>query len=457
MNLNKNDCLEVEIIDMNSFGLGVAKAHGFVIFVQNGVTEDLARIRIIKKAKNYCIARIEELLSPSPYRIEPSCEHFRHCGGCSFQHITYEYELLLKQKFVQIEMKKAGLSEVEVLPTLPSPSTEHYRNKTQFPLSASSDEKILCGFYARNSHKVYPVSNCRIQEKSFSEIADCTVRFLEEKKISVYDEKPGKGLVRHIYLRFAKSTGQICLCLVLTKDAFPYENDFIDLIRERFPNVVSIALNIQPKQNNVILGEKNRILWGREKIEDELCGVKLFLSPPSFYQVNHDAAELLYHTAFELAGLKKSDTVFDLYCGIGSISLCASKRVGKIFGVEIIPQAVEDAKFNAKINGIKKAEFFCGDAKDAFRILSDQGEKIDVVIVDPPRKGLSPDLIDELCSRAIEKILYISCSPDTFARDLARFRSHGYRFDSVQPVDLFPRTGHVENIAVLCLEESKKS
>lgn len=448
MQFSKNQILEAEIIETNMLGFGVCKIDGAVVFVQNAVAGDLAKIRIIKCAKNYSIARIEELLNPSPDRIEPVCAYHRRCGGCTFQHISYEAEKKLKENHISACLKKAGLSAVKVLPILSTNETEGYRNKAQFPVSTDENGKVIFGFYSPKTHSVCKIKDCAIQDPLFCKIADAVCDFLTKNKIQPYDESQNSGLVRHIYLRRAKATGEIMLCLVLREDQFPKEVEWIEDITSKFPEIKSIVFNIQPKKTNVILGEKCRTVFGSDKICDVLCERKLLLSPHSFYQVNHDAAEVLYQKAFEMANVSSFDSVIDLYCGIGSISISIPAKV-KICGVEIVPQAVEDAKINAKINHLENTEFVCGDAAQAFALIEkDQGREV-LVILDPPRKGLSKELIFDLAKNKISHLVYISCNPETLVRDLSLFAEQGYSFCEIQPVDLFPRTSHVESVVCL--------
>lgn len=448
MTLAKNQILEVEILETNMLGFGVCKVDGAIVFVQNAVCGDKAIIRIIKCAKNYYIARIDELISASSFREEPKCPYFKRCGGCSFQHISYEHEKELKQSFVRSCFDKLNLRDTLVLPVLSTNQISGYRNKGQFPVTLDKDGRVVCGFFSHKSHSVCPIDFCDIQDPAFSKICNFVCDFLTKNKILPYNEEDQLGLVRHIYLRRAAKTGEIMLCLVLKSDQFPLEKEFAKEICENFSEIVSISLNIQPKPNNVILGEKQRLLFGKEKIEDVLCDRNLLISAKSFYQVNHDAAELLYNTAFSMANLSDFDCIVDLYCGIGSISL-ATKTNKPIIGVEIVPEAVFDAEENAKLNSVSDATYICGDAKDAFRFIQDRKFEKPLYIVDPPRKGLDEKLICDMAENNANHILYISCNPETFARDLKKFSELGYTLSEIQPVDLFPRSGHVECICYL--------
>ncbi len=448
MNFQKNQILEAEICDINMLGFGVAKISGAVIFIKDAIPGEICRIRIIKCEKNYYVGKVEERIKESSLRNRDVCPHFLRCGGCAFQHIHYDMEKDIKKKYIESCLKKGGVEGVCVLEPLSTDNIDGYRNKAQFPVSSLSTGEVFAGFYSPRTHKICAVDNCRIQDPTFLPIVKHVCRKLTQYSILPYREDDDTGLVRHIYLRRGKASGEVMLCLVLKKDAFPNEKEFVDNIRNTFPEVVSIVFNIQPEKTNVILGKKTRVLWGKEKISDILCDRKLELSPLSFYQVNHDAAELLYRTAFEMANLKQYDHILDLYCGIGSISLSAAQNI-PILGVEIISEAVDDARHNADINGVKNASFVCGDAIDAFSILKEKNSKFPLVIVDPPRKGLPAPLIHDLAEHRIPKILYISCAPDTLARDLRIFQNLGFAVGNIQPVDLFPRTGHVECAVML--------
>ena len=452
----KNQVLTLDVSETNMMGFGVAKIDGMVFFIQNGVEGDRCAVRIIKVAKNYCVARIEEILKPSPRRIEPVCKHFRRCGGCAFQHVSYEHEKELKRRSVAGFLQKEGLFDLSVSHVLSTECMEGYRNKAQFPVALDETGRVICSFYAPKTHKVCSLDECSIQNPLFIPIAKRVCAFLTDHRVPVYCEETGQGLVRHIYLRIAQSTGQMMLALVLSKNDFPQTDAFVSWMTQAFPQISSICFNIQPQKNNVILGKEVIHLYGDEKITDVFCNRKLMISPLSFYQVNHDAAELLYQTAFSMSDLCEFDRIIDLYCGIGSISLSAEATC-PITGIEIIPEAVKDANENAKLNGVNSANYICGDATDAFRLIRETNAKNPLLILDPPRKGLHADLIEEISRHFLQNVLYISCGPDTFARDLALFKKQGYEISSVQPVDLFPRTAHVECIAFLTRKEAKHS
>lgn len=454
MKLKKNDVLNVKICDITDLGFGVAKVGGAVIFVSDTVPDDESEIKIIKENKSYYIARLERLIKPSENRVTDRCP-IAACKSCAYKNLSYENELALKENAVRDSFKKAGLPHVRILPATPSPELCHYRNKAQYPVELTKDGQYKIGFYAPKSHRVTEAANCPLAPHIFSEILDTVRHFLEKYSISVYDEESGKGLVRHIYLRRAEDGGEVLLTLVISGTALPHSNEFIKTVNEHHPNVIGILLNVNEERTNVILGKRFITLFGRDYITDTLGGVRLKITAPSFYQVNHDAAELLYAKAKELADPKKTDTVLDLYCGAGSIGLSMADRAGEVIGVEIVESAVECAKFNAKENGITNASFYAGDAKNTEKMLDAaeraRGEKIkpDIIILDPPRAGSSEELLRYIVKLSPRKIVYISCNPKTLARDVAILEPLGYTPGDVTPFDLFPATGHVETIVCL--------
>ncbi|MCI8331378.1 MAG: 23S rRNA (uracil(1939)-C(5))-methyltransferase RlmD [Clostridiales bacterium] len=448
MILQKNQIITAFIEDMNALGHGVSRIEGFVVFVRGGVTGDELKIKMIKVLKNYAIAIIEEIISPSPYRIKHPCAVSTACGGCAFSHIDYQYEKELKQKFVQAEFTKAGLSYMVVHPVISGSSCEGYRNKVQLPLT--SDYRF--GYYAPKSHRIVPCADgCRLHPAIFDQIAQTVCTFAKEHQISVYDEATGLGLLRHLYVRIGKETGEIMVCLVINGTSLPHQEQLVSQLLAEYHDIQTILLNINQKNTNVILGAQNKILYGSGHITDRLCGNLFEISPHSFYQINHDTAELLYQKALQLAEIEKADKAADLYCGIGTIAITAAKSAPntQIIGVEIVPDAIENAKKNAKRNHIDNVSFYQGDANDP-RIADCQ-----VIIVDPPRKGLSEALIQTLHKNAPDKIVYISCAPDTLARDCRRLFDAGYHACEVFPFDMFPRTGHVECVVLLSKVKEK--
>lgn len=447
--LQKNAVYTVDITDMNFLGFGVTKIDGIAVFVGGAVTGDHARIKIIKTAKNYCIARCEEVLVPSLHRTEENCPVSRACGGCAFRAVTYGYEKELKENSVRQSFLKQGMRDVTVAPLTHADRLSHYRNKGQYPVQKNASGEIVIGFFAAKSHRVLDCAGCDLQSEAFAPIIEEIRAFLTENHISIYDEESGEGLVRHIYLRIGEKNGEIMLCLVLNGDKLPDEDAFIRRMTEKFPAIRSLYVNTNTKNTNVVLGDKFRLLAGNAYIEDILCSVKLRITPQSFYQVNRDAAELLYEKAAELADFRGDELLLDLYCGIGSIGLSMAHKVKKLIGIEVVPSAIECAKINAAENGITNASFYCGDAADAEKLLASakaaEGEFTpDVVVLDPPRKGCAEELLAFVARLGVERIVYISCNSETLARDAKFLTENGYTMDKVYPFDLFCRTGHCE-------------
>lgn len=453
--MRKNQTVTLDVTDLNNLGCGVGHLpDGMTVFVRGAVTGDRAEVRIIKVASTYLVGRLGRLLIPSPVRLaDDGCETADACGGCVFRHVTYAHELERKHAYVENAFRKAGLPDVTILPVRSTGEISGYRNKAQYPVKMGK-MGITAGFFARRTHDVIPAAHCALGPFVFGDILDFICEFANDRGLTAYDEMTGKGLLRHVYLRHARGTGEIMVCLVLNGKGFPDEKLFADRLGEKFPEVTSVLLNENTRNTNVVLGESYRLLSGKPYLEDILCGKRFRISPESFYQVNHDAAELLYGLAGERAGLTGRETVLDLYCGAGTIGISLSDRAKQVIGIEIVPKAVECAKENAARNGISHANFYCGDASDVEKLLvnaeASLGEvRPDVVIMDPPRKGTTPELIRFLSRREIPAIVYVSCDADTLARDCAVFRKNGYEIGEVTPVDLFPRTGHVESVVRL--------
>lgn len=444
--LKKDSVIELEITDLNNLGNGVGRVDGKVVFVRGAVSGDVVRAKIIKVNKSFFVARLEEIITPSSAREEGFCQAPLSCGGCVYRHIKYDEELKLKYNYVKNAFLKVGISDVEVLPVISTGITRGYRNKGQYPLTKVKG-KTVAGFYASKTHNVVPAETCAIQNPAFAEILRFVCEFADEKGWSVYDEERRSGILRHVYLRVGEKTGEIMLCLVINGRELLHSDEFVVRAVEKFPSVVSILLNFNCADTNVVLGEEYELLYGKRGIEDELCGLRFFISPESFYQVNREGAELLYAKAREMACLSGKETLADLYCGTGTIGLSMAKNVKKLCGIEIVEGAVECAKENAKSNGVDNAEFVCGDASSKDVILSAFGGNApDIVIIDPPRKGSTEELVDTLADIGVNRIVYVSCSPDTLARDTLYFIERGYKMSSVQPVDMFPRSGHVESV-----------
>ncbi len=448
--MRKGDVLELDVLDINNLGCGVCKHDGKVVFVKGAVTGDRIRAEIIKDNKSFSVARLAQVLTPSPMREKDSfCAAALSCGGCVYRHITYEHEKEIKYNHVRSAFDKVGLGEVHVLPVMSTGKTRGYRNKAQYPV-ASTKNGMRSGFYASKTHNIVPVDDCSIQAPAFADITRAVCELCDRYGVTAYDEKSGNGLLRHIYLRIAEVTGEIMLCLVINGRSLPHEREITDELIQRFPSVVSLLINENTENTNVVLGKNYRTLFGKGYIEDVLCGLRFRISPESFYQVNREGAELLYGLAASLAGLDGTQTLVDLYCGTGTIGLSMARSARTLTGIEIVSGAVECAGQNAEFNGVDNAEFFCGDAGDPATILAaTHGKRPDVVVIDPPRKGSTRELVYCLASLEVPKVVYVSCNPETLARDCVWFKDRGYIIGEVQPVDLFPKTGHVESVVCL--------
>jgi 23S rRNA (uracil1939-C5)-methyltransferase len=458
--MKKNDLITLEINDITNLGFGVGRHEGHVVFVSDAVKGDVVSVKIIKVGASFCVGRVEQYLKSSPLREEGRCS-ISQCKSCAYKAISYAEELKIKEEAVRQIFKKSGLSEVNIAPIVGSPSVAKYRNKAQYPIAMNKNGEYVIGFFAPKSHRVTEAADCALAPNVFGEINETLREFFKAAALSVYDEETSKGLLRHVYLRRGEISGEILLTLVINGDTLPDHEALVSNIKEKFPAVVGILLNVNKENTNVILGDRFVTLYGRDHILDTLAGVELKITAPSFYQVNHDAAEKLYSKAKELCRLSGDELVLDLYCGAGSIGLSMAKECREVIGVEIVESAVECAKYNAKLNGIENASFYSGDASDTAKMLSRaekaRGEKIspDVIILDPPRGGSTPELISYVSRLDPSRIVYISCNPSTLARDIAEFGKYGFTTDEVTPFDLFPATGHVES--VVCLTRSDKA
>ena len=450
----KNQTVILEITDINNLGCGVGKLDGMVFFVKGAVSGDTVEAKIIKVNKSYCVGRLGRVIIPSRHRAaEPFCNAPEACGGCVYRHVTYEHEREIKRSYVKNAFRKAGLPDVEVDEVRATGATGGYRNKAQYPFGTVGG-KVTVGFYAGKTHKVIPCADCSLQPDIFGEICRFVCDFADGNGWSVYDEETGRGLRRHLYIRAGKNSGEIMVCLVVNGDNLPEETAFAALLTASFGRVKCVMLNVNTKNTNVVLGREYRTLAGNGYIEDVLCGKTFRITPASFYQVNHDGAELLYGIAAERAALSEGETLLDLYCGIGTIGISMARPETKLVGVEIVPSAVECARDNARRNGLANAEFYCGDAGDVATLVDEALAKCGdpnrtTVVVDPPRKGLDATLVRYLSDKNMKKIVYVSCDPDTLARDCAMFRERGYEIGNVTPVDMFPKTGHVESVVCL--------
>ena len=444
----KGQVLEVEIVGYTSEGQGVARVEGLAVFVAGAIKGETVKIRIAHLGHTAAYGDIVEILQKSPARVTPACPYEKDCGGCVFHHMTYEEELSAKAQRVCDALTRLGGLKVDHVAITGSPSVTGYRNKAQYPVGLVRG-KAQAGFFKNRTHQVVPVRKCLIQGNEADQARQQIVDWMQQHHVSVYDEKTDKGLVRHIYVRTAVVTKQVMVCLVVNGDGIPNEKDLVDKLLKAVDNLHTICLSIHKKPGNAVLGDKFVTLYGDGYIEDVLCGLRFRLSPRSFYQVNHDQAEALYGKALEFAGLTGKETVLDLYCGTGTITLALSRKAKKVYGVEIIEAAIRDAKENAQANGIENAEFFCADAAQAAKRFAEDGIKPDVIVVDPPRKGLDESVIDSIVYMAPEKVVYVSCDPATLARDLRRFADRGYETLKAEAFDMFPRCHHVESVALL--------
>lgn len=445
MSLQKNQDIQLNIEGYTAEGNGVGRYNGQAVFVSGAAKGDTIIAHIIKAKKTYAVGIIKQILKKSQDRIDVDCQHFRSCGGCVYRHVSYEAEKQLKRQKVVDAFQRLAHIDVPVNDIITC-ETERYRNKAQYPVGF--DKEIVAGFYAQKSHRIINSSDCILQPEEFSKIVEIVKSWMSEFRIPAYNSETSNGLIRHIYIRKAFKTGQIMVCLVINGNSLPYADELCDDLM-RIENIKSIVINENCDKTNVILGKNCATIWGEDYIEDVLCGVKIRISPLSFYQVNHDCAELLYEKAAEYVGATGSETVLDLYCGAGTIGLSMANKVKKVIGVEIIPEAIEDAKVNAKNNNIENCEFYCGDAKDAVKILKDQNIEPDAVILDPPRKGCDREVLEYVAQMQPKKIVYVSCDVSTQARDCAILKELGYKTKEVTPVDMFPRTSHTESVALL--------
>ena len=447
--LKKNDIITLEITGMTNEGNGVGRHEGITVFVPLTAVGDVIECHIVKVQKSFCYGIVKSIITPSDKRCDDRCEAFTKCGGCSFRHFTYEEELRIKEDFVKSSFERIGKIFVQHEPILGADRVERYRNKAQYPV-AQQDGKAVCGFYSRRSHRLIAFNDCVLQPEVFGQIAREITDYLNENKIPAYDEETGNGLVRHIYIRKGEHSNEIMVCIIVTNlrkcgKLFGVAG----VLTKKFENIVSIVLNENPKKTNVIMGKKFSLLYGKETISDTMCSNEIQLSPQSFYQVNTIQAERLYKLAEEYAGLKGDEVLLDLYCGAGTIGLSMASKVKKLIGVEIIESAIENAKLNASRNGIDNAEFICGDAGQIAEILYNRGERPDVIIADPARKGCDRETLEYMAKMSPDRIVMISCNHATAARDCAIMSELGYNVQKVRAVDLFPRTTHVECVILL--------
>ena len=449
--LEKGKIYEAVISDYTAEGQGVAKIDGCAVFIPNAIAGERVLVRIEKAQKTWAAGKITEILEKSPHRVNRECPVAKLCGGCDFWHMDYEEETRMKAERVRQALNRIGGESLTEMPILSAPDCHCYRNKAQYPV-ASKKGRVYAGFFKAGTHQVVENDRCLILPEETDRVKRIVVDYVNHYRISAYDEEAHKGLLRHIYVRRGAVSGQVLVCLVVNGRKLPHPEDLVKRL-QAVPGFTTLVLSVNTKKGNTILGDEFITLHGPGYIEDTLCGLNFRLSARSFYQVNHHQAQRLYEAAIAQAEITKEDTVLDLYCGVGTITLCMAKAAGKVIGVEVIPQAVEDAKDNAKRNRIDNAEFFCGDAGEAALALEAKGVKADVVVVDPPRKGLNADAIEALARFAPRRIVYVSCDPATLARDVALLKEKGYMLKNAMAADLFPRCAHVES--VVCLSREK--
>ena len=453
MEYKKNDRVTVTIEDMGSDGEGIGKVDGFTLFIKDAVIGDQVEAKIIKSKKHYAYARLEKVLQPSPFRVEPKCAYHRQCGGCQLQALSYSEQLHFKEQKIRNNLIRIGGFDAEYIdermqPIVGMEEPFHYRNKAQYPVSIC-DGELFAGFYAYKSHRIICCDDCKLQPIEFKAGLDAFRIWAEKADITSYDENTGKGLLRHIYFRKGFATGDIMACAVINSGKLPQSELLVSLLKEKVAGLKSVVININREKSNVILGKESKTLWGDDYISDELLGKKFVISPNSFYQVNHAQCEKLYSKARDYANLGGDEVLLDLYCGVGTIGLTMADSVKQLVGIEIIPQAIENAKINAKLNNIDNAKFICADAPKGAEILKSEGIKPDVIILDPPRKGCAPSLFDTVCQMNPKRIVYVSCDSSTLARDLKILEEKGYKTKKVSAVDMFPRTPHIEAVALI--------
>ena len=459
MEFRKNDLVTLEIEDCGIDGEGIGKADGFTVFVKDAVIGDTVTAKIIKAKKNYGYGRLMEVLKPSPYRVEPKCEFARQCGGCQLQALSYDQQLVFKTNKVKGHLERiGGFTDIPMEPIIGMDELFHYRNKAQFPVGRNKEGKIVTGFYAGRTHNIIENRDCALGVAENKEVLDRVIAHMEKYGIEPYNEATGKGLVRHVLIRYGYFTKEVMVCLILNGNKIPKEEQLVKSLCE-IPGMTSITINVNKKHSNVILGEEIRLLWGQEYITDRIGDISYQISPLSFYQVNPMQTQKLYAKALEYADLHGQETVWDLYCGIGTISLFLAQKAKFVRGVEIVPAAIENAKENAKLNGLENTEFFVGKAEEVLpREYKKNGVYADVIVVDPPRKGCDETLLETMIEMNPDRIVYVSCDSATLARDLKYLCERGYELRKVCPVDQFGMTVHVETVVLLSKGEvdSKK-
>ena len=448
--LSKDKMYVVDIVDIGQGGVGIGKFEGFTVFVDGGLVKDKIKVKITKSKKNYAVGDIVEIIEPSPYRVERKCsKELKDCGGCQIQELDYQEQLNIKTNEVKQVISRIGkLEDVVVHPALGMEEPFRYRNKAQFPIQKVDGSPVI-GFYKKKSHDIIPTDQCIIQHDVNDKIIKIIKTYIRAYKVSVYDEKTHTGVLRHLVTKVGFTSKEVMVVLVANGRKLPYLNELASVLKENIPGFKTLVVNVNREKTNVILGNENRVIYGDGKINDNIGDLVFEISPLSFFQVNPVQTEVLYNKALEYAALGENDTVFDIYCGIGTISLFLAQRAKKVYGIEIVEEAIKDAKRNAEINNLDNVEFYVGKAEDVVPKMYKQGKRANVVVVDPPRKGCDEKVLDTIVSMQPDRVVYVSCNPSTLARDLAYLNKKGYKSLEVQPVDMFPHSVHIENVALI--------
>lgn len=448
--LSKDKMYVVEIVDIGQGGVGIGKFEGFTVFVDGGLVKDKIKVKITKSKKNYAVGEIVEILEPSPYRVERKCsKELKECGGCQIQELDYKEQLNLKTNEVKQVISRIGkLDDVVIHNALGMEEPFRYRNKAQFPIQKVDGVPVI-GFYKKKSHDIIPTNQCIIQHDVNDKIIKIIKTYIRAYKVSIYDEKTHTGVLRHLVTKVGFTTKEVMVVLVANGRKLPYLNELASVLKENIPGFKTLVVNVNREKTNVILGNENRIIYGDGKINDNIGDLVFEISPLSFFQVNPVQTEVLYNKALEYANLGENDTVFDIYCGIGTISLFLAQKAKKVYGIEIVEEAIKDAKKNAKINNLDNVEFYVGKAEEVVPKMYKQGKRANVVVVDPPRKGCDEKVLDTIISMQPDRVVYVSCNPSTLARDLNYLDERGYTCLEVQPVDMFPHSVHIENVALI--------
>ncbi len=448
--LSKDKMYVVEIVDIGQGGVGIGKFEGFTVFVDGGLVKDKIKVKITKSKKNYAVGEIVEILETSPYRVERKCsKELKACGGCQIQELDYKEQLNIKTNEVKQVISRIGkLDDVVIHDALGMEEPFRYRNKAQFPIQKVDGVPVI-GFYKKKSHDIIPTDQCIIQHDVNDKIIKIIKTYIRAYKVSIYDEKTHTGVLRHLVTKVGFTTKEVMVVLVANGRKLPYLNELASVLKENIPGFKTLVVNVNREKTNVILGNENRIIYGDGKINDNIGDLVFEISPLSFFQVNPVQTEVLYNKALEYANLGENDTVFDIYCGIGTISLFLAQKAKKVYGIEIVEEAIKDAKRNAEINKLDNVEFYVGKAEEVVPKMYKQGKRANVVVVDPPRKGCDEKVLDTIISMQPDRVVYVSCNPSTLARDLNYLDERGYKCLEVQPVDMFPHSVHIENVALI--------